>query len=133
MPASALYMAAHGDIVGTVGKDHRRPLVLHQLNVFGGVARITAADPMLAELPYLAASGNDRPCSRWDYVFRLRLLVACFMEEHIDLAELETGDGQVQMQIGQDDGELLQLLDQDLAIPASALGELVIGEHEGPL
>src|SRR5438552_14259807 len=47
-------VAGNWHIVGRIGKDHRRPLVVHQARVGRGFQRTAAVEPMISEQPKIA-------------------------------------------------------------------------------
>lgn len=93
--------------------------------------RITANEPVRSDLPNIPEAryrraNNVRHCiSR----IRLRRFVIKAADQHVDLGHLETGDGQIEVEIRIE--QVLQLDGQDLRVPSSFLCQLVVGENVG--
>lgn len=86
---------------------------------------------MRADLPKVAGA-RDRRAQHWRRYDVGRISFPLYLaEQKIDLAHLETSHRDVK--IGVDGSQVLQLDGQDVAVPASLFGQLVVGEDVGAL
>ena len=127
-------VAVDRDIVGRVGEDHLGLLAVHQGGDDFGIERVAADEPVRSEPPQVA-----RPTARRDPVGIRQLIVRRIarlfrrqaLHQLVDLGDREAGDADVEADVGLH--QLLQLERQQLFVPAGVEGELVVGQHIGPL
>ena len=126
-------MAVDRHVVGRVGEDHLGLLAVHQGCHDMAVERVAADQPVRPKLPDIA-----RPAARWavaDGKQVVRGIAGLFrsqpFDQAVDLGDREAGHADVEVEI--DRQQSLQLLGQDLLVPAGIERQLVVGKHIGPL
>ena len=80
------------------------------------------------QITWLAYSGFVGP-NGWHFIGSIgRSLVAAISEQHVDLAHLEAGELDIEINI---ESEQLKLFGEDVLVPAGDLGQPVICDHIG--
>ena len=116
-----------------MGRKHGRCThARHQPFKIAKLSGIAAQEPVLAELPEIAAARGRVFRQRRQRVRWLRC-VAKVGDQQIDFGGLETGERDIEPVRGQDLDELAELKREHFAIPAGLLGDLVIGDQVGAL
>jgi hypothetical protein len=96
------------------------------------IESVAADQAMGPKLPDVADPAAGRHVRRRQVLLGRAGLLRCEpLDEAVDLGDRKAGDADVEVEI--DRKERLQLLRQDLLVPAGVEGELVIGDHVGPL
>ena len=125
-------MAVDRHVVGRVGEDHPRLLAVHQQPDDVRVERVAADQPVRPELPDIARPAARRPGLGQPVVLGIAgLLRRQPLDQAVDLRDREAGDADVEAEIVGE--ERLQLLGQQVLVPAGVQRQLVVGEHIGPL
>src|SRR5262249_32791225 len=96
------------------------------------VAARTAQQAVVAEKPIIAGLRNGRARARFGYALTIGGLAASLfagIEHALDLAEIETGQFDVELAIEQS----LQLRGQRIATPSGQFGETIVGDQIGAL
>ena len=125
---------ANGDVIGRVREHHLGLVALQQTDIRVFLGCIGAEDAVIAELPEVSRPGDDR-----SFGLRRRELIEhigltrhrLVPDDEVDLGELKTGDGEVELR--RELEQRLELDGQDLFIPARLLSEPVVGDHVGAL
>ena len=119
-------MARDWDVVRRVGENHLRESSPKQLLERFESSGVAAQQTMPAQNPQVAPLAHRRrrfiDCRKLVEGFIRR---AGFADQQIDFGGLETGDGQIEIEV-----ELRQILQfecEELAVPTSVLGQFVVG------
>ena len=130
-PAAAHDVAIDGDVVGRIGEDHVGLSSTHQTLDVIPAAGTATQDPVQAELPEVAEL-RDR-CFRLTELVLARgeALLFEIPRQQIELGDLETGDGEIQPDPGQVDGEFAEFEGKGRPIPAGQGRDLVVGDRIG--
>src|SRR6185312_12871610 len=120
-------------IIRRIGEHHYGVLAIHQSPEVRVGAGISAEQAMVTEQPKIASFGNglavhNRKIVGW-IMFRIRKVD----RQSVDLGSLETGNGNIEIDLRQENSKLAEFLGKYLAIPACIGGDLVVREHQGPL
>ena len=126
-------MALDGDVIGRVGEDELGLPAGEQRLVGHRVERIAAEQAMWSKQPKIPHPADGRPTRLYGWNLVCPGVDGAIqpVDQAIDLHRLEAGDGDIEFDL--DLAQELQLMAQDLHVPASVLRQLVIGQGVGSL
>ena len=122
---------ADREVVWRIRKGQVGQFACHQTAYRAFIAGVAAQQPMASKLVKVAQPGNRRLRNSHLLVVRAGgLLFLGIAQDQIDLAGLKAGEFRREANLRQHHGEVAKLERQRRPIPAGALGQLVVGEHE---
>jgi hypothetical protein len=117
------------DVVGRVGEHRARYGAIEHELVAGRIERVAAKQPVRADLPEIAGPRHGYRRRRGRGIGRVDAVQIAGIEQDVDLAGLEAGHFDFDVQLEQ----LGQLEPQGVGIPAGILGQPVVGDDVGAL
>jgi hypothetical protein len=134
--AQAANMAVDLHVVRRVGEDHLRPHAPEQVGIGGRGSGIPTDEPVPADLPDIAQSGDGRTAliDIGDLVSGIRLARhngcrAKLADQDVDLRHRKAGDRHLEVEV--EFGEILKVDRQQLPVPAGLFGDAVVCNHIG--
>jgi hypothetical protein len=119
-------------IVGRIREKHVGDIAAHEQADIFTVTGVAAEKAVPTELPYVACSRDRLRVEHGAIVIDVLgggwISLFGGADRNLDFANLKAADGQVEAKIT----ELFEFNGEDVAIPASVEGQLVIGKHVRP-
>ena len=127
-------VAVDCDVIGRISEDHFGFFAVHEIGDHAAIQRVAADKPVRPEPPDISRPTARRRSVRLGepIICRIALFLGRkALDQLVDLSDRKARDADVEAEVSVH--QLLQLEGEQLLVPAGVEGELIVGQHIGPL